>query len=306
MARRRKGSPITGWLLVDKPAGLTSTAVVNKAKWRLKAQKAGHCGTLDPDATGLLVVAFGEATKAVPYITDALKAYEFLVTWGASTSTDDASGAVLDRTKARPTPEQIAQALPRYQGQIMQVPPQVSAVKVDGARAYDLARDGAVMDLAARPLWVEALDLLDAPSPDQARLSLVCGKGGYVRAIARDLGADLGCLGHVAHLRRLWSGPFDVTTAVPYSVVEDESEPLLSHLLPLTAGLSDLPSCEALPALRTALSNGQAVAVHRSDAPQGAACWVLCDGAPRALGTYSDGWFTPSRVFVLPDAEAPG
>ncbi|MEM9270330.1 MAG: tRNA pseudouridine(55) synthase TruB, partial [Pseudomonadota bacterium] len=277
MARRRNGKPITGWLLVDKPAGLTSTDVVNNVRWRLQAQKAGHCGTLDPDATGLLVVALGEATKVVPHITDALKCYEFMVTWGARTSTDDASGAQIATSEARPDREAIEACLPNYMGEIEQIPPQVSAVKVDGARAYELAREGAEMALKPRPLWVEDLTLLDCPDQDHARFSLTCGKGGYVRSIARDLGEDLGCLGHVQSLRRLWSSGFEVQHAVPYDLVKDEDTPLADHILPLVAGLSDLPRCDALPALQTALQNGQAVAVYRSDAAENEPCWVSCD-----------------------------
>ena len=198
---RKKGRDINGWLIVDKPAGVGSTAVVAKVRWALDAKKAGHAGTLDPDATGVLAVALGEATKTVPLLTEALKAYDFTVTWGAETSTDDAAGEVLRRSDARPVAEAIEAALPAFRGEILQVPPAVSAVKVDGARAYDLAREGEEFTLAARPLWVEELTLTEARG-DQADLHLVCGKGGYVRSIARDLGRALGCLGHVAHLRR--------------------------------------------------------------------------------------------------------
>ena len=207
MGRVKKGRAVSGWLVVDKPAGVTSTAVVNKVKWALSAQKAGHAGTLDPDATGVLAVALGEATKTIPYITDALKCYRFRVVLGAATDTDDASGAVIATSDTRPTDDRIEAALARFRGQIEQVPPQYSAVKVDGERAYDLAREGEAMDLAARPLWVERLVVLGRPDADHVDLEMVCGKGGYVRAIARDLGQVLGCLGHVLWLRREWSGP---------------------------------------------------------------------------------------------------
>jgi len=197
MARGKKGRAVSGWLIVDKPAGVNSTAVVNKVKWAFGAQKAGHAGTLDPDATGVLAVALGEATKTIPYITDALKCYRFRVSFGAATDTDDASGAVIARSDLRPTDAQIEAALAAFRGDISQVPPQYSAVKVDGERAYDLAREGEAMDLAARPLWVERLELLGRPDADHVDLEMVCGKGGYVRSIARDLGRALGCLGHV-------------------------------------------------------------------------------------------------------------
>jgi tRNA pseudouridine55 synthase len=213
MARRRTGRDISGWLVVDKPAGITSTAVVNKVKWALQAQKAGHAGTLDPAATGVLAVALGEATKTVPYITDAQKCYRFRVRFGAATTTDDAEGTVIATSDLRPTDAEIAAALPAFRGEIAQVPPQFSAVKIDGERAYDLAREGEVMDIAARPLWVESLEMTGRPDADHADFEMVCGKGGYVRAIARDLGAALGCCGHVAWLRRTWSGPFDAGEA---------------------------------------------------------------------------------------------
>lgn len=234
MGRIKKGRAVTGWLIVDKPAGITSTAVVNKVKWALSAQKAGHAGTLDPDATGVLAVALGEATKTIPYITDALKCYRFRVTLGAQTDTDDASGTITATSDQRPTDAEIEAALQPFRGDISQVPPQYSAVKVDGDRAYDLAREGEVMDLAARPLWVESLTLLDRPDPDHVDLEMVCGKGGYVRSIARDLGLALGCLGHVEWLRRTWSGPFDAKDGVTMEEIEAEAktEALDTRLLP--------------------------------------------------------------------------
>ena len=216
---RKKGREIHGWLIVDKPAGIGSTDVVSKVRWALDAKKAGHAGTLDPDATGVLAVALGEATKTVPILTDALKAYDFTVNWGAETATDDASGQVIRSAENRPTADMIRAALPDFTGDIMQVPPSVSAVKVDGARAYDLAREGETVELAARPLWVESLELLSI-TPDSADLRMVCGKGGYVRAIARDLGRQLGCLGHVARLRRIWSGPFDAADGFAVGILE--------------------------------------------------------------------------------------
>ena len=216
---RKKGREIHGWLIVDKPAGIGSTDVVSKVRWALDAKKAGHAGTLDPDATGVLAVALGEATKTVPILTDALKAYDFTVNWGAETATDDASGQVIRSAENRPTADMIRAALPDFTGDIMQVPPSVSAVKVDGARAYDLAREGETVELAARPLWVESLELLSI-TPDSADLRMVCGKGGYVRAIARDLGRDLGCLGHVARLRRIWSGPFEAGDGIAFDRID--------------------------------------------------------------------------------------
>jgi tRNA pseudouridine55 synthase len=299
MARTKKGTPVHGWLVVDKPAGLTSTAVVNKVKWALDAQKAGHAGTLDPDATGVLAVALGEATKTIPYITDALKCYHFVVTFGTQTTTDDATGAVLASSTTRPTDDAIAQALMAFRGDIQQVPPQYSAVKVDGNRAYDLAREGQEMDLAPRDLYVDSLTVLSRPDADHLELAMVCGKGGYVRSIARDLGAALGCLGHVAWLRRVWSGPFDVQDGVTMDVVEAEAKTaaLALRLLPLEVALADLPELPATPEGAARLRNGNAGMVLTSSAQYGDEAWASYQGRAVAVGIYKAGELHPTRVF---------
>ena len=301
MGRKRKGRNISGWLVIDKPAGITSTAVVNKVRWALDAQKAGHAGTLDPEATGVLAVALGEATKTVPYITDALKAYEFTVRLGQATNTDDAEGQVIAQSDARPTDSQITDALAGFLGDIMQVPPQFSAVKIDGQRAYKLARDGEDLTLAARPLWVEELLLIDRPDADHAVLSMTCGKGGYVRAIARDLGQALGCYGHVRRLRRIWSGPFDATDGLTLDQVDElaRTPALETHLLPLETGLADLPmvTCTAQGAAR--LRNGNPGMVVAHDIDYGEECWASFDGQPLAVGRFKAGELHPSRVFNL-------
>ncbi|NJS38995.1 MAG: tRNA pseudouridine(55) synthase TruB [Rhodobacteraceae bacterium] len=298
MGRIKKGRAVTGWLIVDKPAGITSTAVVNKVKWALSAQKAGHAGTLDPDATGVLAVALGEATKTIPYITDALKCYRFRVTLGAQTDTDDASGTITATSDQRPADAEIEAALHAFRGDISQVPPQYSAVKVDGDRAYDLAREGEVMDLAARPLWVESLMLLDRPDPDHVDLEMVCGKGGYVRSIARDLGLALGCLAHVEWLRRTWSGPFDAKDGVTMEEIEAEAktEALDTRLLPLELGLQDLPEFPATPEGAARLRNGNPGMVIAS-AEWGAEGWASLNGQAIAVGHYQGGDLHPSRVF---------
>ncbi|WP_112322408.1 tRNA pseudouridine(55) synthase TruB [Oceanibium sediminis] len=302
MARRKKGRALTGWLIVDKPAGVTSSAVVNKARWLLQAQKAGHAGTLDPAATGLLVIAFGEATKALPYITDALKAYDFTVRWGAATTTDDAEGEVIATSPDRPTEEQINAALPGFRGDITQTPPAFSAVKVDGQRAYDLARGGETPELQARPLYVDELTLDATPDADHAQLHMVCGKGGYVRAIARDLGEVLGCKGHVASLRRIWSGPFALDDAKTVQWHDDiAAETLEAALQPLEAGLAQVAECRVAPGDAGALSNGNPVTVTHTTAENGDPAWASVSGAGRALGTYKFGHFHPARVFVLPE-----
>lgn len=301
MGRKRKGRNISGWLVIDKPAGITSTAVVNKVRWALDAQKAGHAGTLDPEATGVLAVALGEATKTVPYITDALKAYEFTVRLGQATNTDDAEGQVIAQSDARPTDTQITDSLAGFLGDIMQVPPQFSAVKIDGQRAYKLARNGEDLTLAARPLWVEELLLIDRPDADHAVLSMTCGKGGYVRAIARDLGQALGCYGHVLQLRRIWSGPFDATDGLTLDQVDElaRTPALETHLLPLETGLADLPmvTCTAQGAAR--LRNGNPGMVVAHDIDYGEECWASFDGQPLAVGRFKAGELHPSRVFNL-------
>ncbi len=299
MGRRSKGRDISGWLIVDKPAGPTSTAVVNKVRWALNAKKAGHAGTLDPEATGVLAIALGEATKTIPYITDALKAYRFTVRLGQATNTDDAEGEVIDTSEARPSDEEIKEALGQFVGDIMQVPPQFSAVKIDGQRAYKRARDGENMEIAARPLWVEELVLLDRPDPDHVTLEMTCGKGGYVRSIARDLGAALGCFGHVRELRRIWSGPFDAEDGLSMDQIEEMAQdPALdSHLRPVEEGLFDLPQVRATAEGAAKLRNGNAGMVFAQDVEYGDECWASLDGKAVAVGRFKAGELHPSRVF---------
>ena len=299
MARKRKGRAISGWLVVDKPAGITSTAVVNKVKWAFEAQKAGHAGTLDPDATGVLAIALGEATKTVPYITDALKCYRFMVRLGQSTRTDDAEGDVIETRDTRPSDAEIATALGAFRGDIEQVPPQFSAVKVDGERAYDIARGGGEMDLAARPLWVESLEMIARPDADHVELEMVCGKGGYVRSIARDLGVALGCLGHVQWLRRTWSGPFDAEQGISIEMIDAlaKTEALDAHLLPLELGLADLPELPTTPEGAARLKNGNPGMVLASNAEYGDEAWASYLGRAVAVGVYKAGELHPSRVF---------
>jgi tRNA pseudouridine55 synthase len=299
MARSRKGRDVSGWLVIDKPAGVTSTAIVNKVRWAFGAKKAGHAGTLDPAATGLLAVALGEATKTIPFVTDALKCYRFTVRWGAATDTDDAEGKVIATSEDRPTYSEIEAALHHFCGEIMQVPPKFSAIKVEGARAYDLAREGEEVELAPRPLWVESLRLIACPDRDHAELEMVCGKGGYVRAIARDLGQALGCLGHVERLRRLWSGPFDVGSAITLDEIERlAGSPEIDHLLrPLEVGLADLPELAATPEGAARLRNGNPGEVLPANVRYGGEAWASYQGKAVAVGSYRAGELYPSRVF---------
>ncbi|WP_298435819.1 tRNA pseudouridine(55) synthase TruB [uncultured Jannaschia sp.] len=299
MPRRKRGRDTHGWIVVDKPAGVTSTSVVGRVRWALDARKAGHAGTLDPDATGVLAVALGEATKTVPYVTDAAKCYRFRVTWGAETTTDDASGELVRQGDGTvPDAAAIDAALAAFRGDIEQVPPQVSAVKVDGERAYDLAREGVAMDLAARPLHVERLEVLSADTTG-AELKMVCGKGGYVRSIARDLGRALGCLGHVAWLRRTWSGPFRAEDGLAWDRIEALARrPELDALVqPLELGLAGLPmlSVKAEAAARLRHGNPAEVAFG---AGFGETCWAALDGQAVAIGTYRAGRLYPTKVFV--------
>ena len=300
MGRRTSGRNISGWLIVDKPAGLTSTTVVNKVRWALNANKAGHAGTLDPDATGVLAIALGEATKTVPFITDALKAYVFTIRLGQATNTDDAEGEVIATSDTRPTDDQIKDALGRFVGDIMQVPPQFSAVKIDGERAYKRARDGETMEIAARPLWVESLLLDDRPDADHVTLEMVCGKGGYVRSIARDLGEVLGCHAHVRELRRIWSGPFKAEDGLTLEQIDAiaRTEALDAHVQPLEVGLADLPMVTCPTASLTALRNGNPATVIASGVDYGTEVWAAHDGQAVAVGRLMGSELHPSRVFV--------
>jgi tRNA pseudouridine55 synthase len=301
MGRRRKGRDISGWLVVDKPAGPTSTDVVNKVRWALQAKKAGHAGTLDPEATGVLAVALGEAIKTVPYLTDALKAYEFTVRLGEATNTDDAEGEVIATSDARPNDDAIKEALLQFVGDIDQVPPQFSAVKIDGQRAYKRARAGEEMEIEARPLYVDSLLLIDRPDPDHVVLEMVCGRGGYVRSIARDLGAALGCHGHVRALRRTWSGPFEASEGISLAEVDTlaKTPELDTHLRPVEAALSDLPEVRATAEGAARLRNGNPGLVLASDIEYGETAWASHEGKPLAIGRFKSGELHPTRVLNL-------
>jgi len=302
---RKKGRDISGWLIVDKPAGMTSTSVVNKVRWALAAKKAGHAGTLDPEATGVLAVALGEATKTVPFITDALKAYRFTVRLGQRTNTDDAEGEVIASSDARPSDDEIKEALHGFVGEIRQVPPQFSAVKIDGERAYKRARDGETMEIEARPLWVEELVLTGRPDADHAELEMTCGKGGYVRAIARDLGETLGCHGHVLKLRRIWSGPFDAEDGITVEQIDAlaKTPERDARLLQLEIGLADLPELRCTPEGAVRLRNGNPGMVIPGDVEYGDEAWASLDGRAVAVGIFKAGELHPNRVFVEPTPE---
>lgn len=298
MGRKRKGRHVSGWVILDKPAGPTSTAIVNKVKWAFDAQKAGHAGTLDPAATGILAVALGEATKTIPYITDAMKSYRFEVRFGEATNTDDAEGEVIKVSENRPSDEQIKETLQHFIGNIEQVPPQFSAVKIDGQRAYKLARNGEDVQIAARPLFVKSLILHDRLSDDLAILEMECGKGGYVRSIARDLGNLLGCLGHVTWLRRTGSGSFDLSHCVKVEEIErlSKTKEIDDLLNPMEMGLMSLPHGTTTLEGAAKLKNGNP-AICFVDAEYGEEIWVSHADQPIAIGQFKSGEIHPSRVF---------
>ncbi len=290
---------VNGWVILDKPVGLTSTQAVSRLKRLFNAKKAGHAGTLDPLASGVLPVAFGEATKTVPFVQDGEKAYRFTVLWGVETDTDDAEGRAVATSDARPDPAAIVALLPRFTGEIMQQPPAFSAIKVSGERAYDLARDGEAVDLAPRPVTIHALRLV-AADRDQAVLEAECGKGTYVRAIARDLGRALGCYGHVIALRRTRVGPFFEDSSAPLE--ELLAAPELAHedLLGVEAGLSELPCIVVDRDAAARLRRGQSVILRGRDAPAEGAAYAACSGVVIASGAVERGEFVPNRVFNLP------
>ena len=305
--RRRHKRDVNGWLVLDKPIGMTSTHAVSVVKRLFAAKRAGHAGTLDPLASGCLPIALGEATKTVPFVMDGRKTYQFTVRWGEERDTDDAEGRVVASSPARPTPEAIRALLPRFTGTIAQVPPRFSALKIEGERAYDLAREGKVVELAPRPVDIHRLELVAMPDPESTVLAAECGKGTYVRALARDLGRVLGCLGHVVALRRTAVGTFTEDCAVSLEALQAacgttaEGEIVsTAALLPVEAGLAALPSLAVSRADAGRLARGQAVLLRGRDAPlmEG---WVAvsAQGALVALAEMEKGELRPRRIFNL-------
>jgi len=258
MARRKKGDKIDGWINLDKPLGMTSTQAVGKVRWLFNAQKAGHAGTLDPLATGILPIALGEATKTIPFIQDAFKIYEFTVTWGEQRNTDDGEGEVVATSDHRPSKADILAALPHFTGDITQTPPRFSAIKIDGARAYDLARDGQEFEIKSREVYIESLELLNAEQ-NSADFTMVCGKGTYVRSLGRDLALHLGSVGYISALRRAAVGCFTAEDAILLDKVEElgDSASLNQALLPLEVALDDIPALPLKDDEAASLRNGQ-------------------------------------------------
>jgi tRNA pseudouridine55 synthase len=306
MARRR-GNEIHGWLILDKPAGLTSNQALGRLKHLFNPKKAGHAGTLDPLATGVLPVAFGEATKTVPHVVDCEKSYDFTIRWGVETDTDDAEGQAVKTSEERPSREALEAALPRFLGDILQAPPSYSAIKVDGERAYDLARDGEAVELAPRTVTVYALEIAGTPSPDLTRLICECGKGTYVRSIARDLGRALGCYGHIAALRRTSVGPFGEGHAISLETLENLSnsgggqEALLSTVIPVETALDGIPALAISGDDAARLKRGQPILIRGGNAPiLKGPVYATSRGVLIAIGEVERGEMHPVRVFNIP------
>ena len=308
MGRRDKGNKVDGWLVFDKPVGMTSTEAVARVKRLFNAAKAGHAGTLDPLASGSLPIALGEATKTVSLVMDGRKLYRFTISWGAETTTDDLEGPVAASSDKRPDEAEIRAILPEFTGIITQVPPKFSAIKIGGERAYDLAREGEDVELEPREVTIHRLDLVACPDPDHAEFLAECGKGAYIRALARDMGRRLGTHGHVVALRRLAVGPFAETSMISLEKLEE-----LRHkagasgglgaeeaLLSVATALDDIPALAVTERDAVRLKRGQAVILRGRDAPvMSGPAYAIFGGLPIALGEVDQGAFNPKRVFNL-------
>ena len=306
MSRRKKGNRDNGWLILDKPLDMTSTQAVGKIRWLFQAQKAGHAGTLDPLATGILPIALGEATKTVSFTVDGEKAYRFTVRWGIETTTDDTEGTAVQTSDRRPARAEIEALLPAFIGEIMQTPPAFSAIKIDGQRAYDLARDGEEVILEPRPVFIDTLRIVDQPDTDTTVFEATCGKGTYVRAIARDMGRQLGCFGHVVALRRTKVGPFGEDQAITLAELErlaqadDGGVELMRCLMPIETALAGMVELNVTASDAGRLRLGQPVLIRGRDAPimQGEV-FAVCKGQIVAMGEIEKGELRPTRVFNL-------
>ncbi len=304
--RKQRGRPLNGWLIIDKPPGLTSTDVVNKVKRGFDAQKAGHGGTLDPLATGVLPIAFGHATKTVPYVMDGTKLYRFSLRFGDGRDTDDADGQTIATSAARPDDDRLRAALPAFTGDIMQVPPIYSALKVAGERAYDMAREGRAPDLPPRPARVDRFELIDRPDLDTAVFEVQSGKGVYMRSLARDLAAACGTVGHIAALRRLRVGPFTEAHAIPLDkcVATPDTAPISPDLLlPVATALADIPALALTEAEAFGLSNGQAISlvslmgrIPPTADPDGGLARAMAGGRVIGLCRLDAGMLKPERL----------
>ena len=304
--RRRRGRPLDGWLIIDKPPGMTSTDVVNRVRRAFDAQKAGHGGTLDPLATGILPIAFGAATKTVPYVMDGTKLYRFTLRFGERRDTDDADGQVVETSDVRPTDDAIRAALPAFRGDIQQVPPAYSAVKVAGERAYDMAREGRAPVLEPRAARIDRFELIERIDADTAVMEVQSGKGVYMRSLARDLAQAVGTLGHVAALRRLRVGPFIETDAIPLDKVMGSADtpPASPDLLrPVATALADIPALALTEPEAADLSHGQAISlvtlmgrIPAAADPAGGLARAMAGSRVVGLCRLEDGWLKPERL----------
>ena len=306
MARRRAGyRPVNAWLVLDKPAGVTSTMCVNRVKHLTRAEKVGHGGTLDPLATGILPIAMGEATKTVAYVVDAPKTYSFTVRFGEARDTDDAEGEIVGTSDQRPSEAAIHGALERFVGEVMQRPPRFAAVKIAGERAYDLARRGEVVELEPRPVRIDAVRLVARPDADHGVFEMMCGKGAYVRALARDLGEALGCLAHVSALRRTSVGPFTLEQAVALDALDELAlaETLPQVFVSVATALADIPALAVTEPQAHRLRAGQSIRVPPRLIGEGtgapATVKVTQAGELVAIGRFEEGEVMPVRVFNL-------
>jgi tRNA pseudouridine55 synthase len=306
MGRRRKsGQKIDGWVILDKAFGMTSTAAVGAVRRIFDANKAGHAGTLDPLASGVLPIALGEATKTLPYVVDTEKSYQFTLKWGEATTTDDREGEITDRSDARPSEAEIIAGLIDFIGEIEQVPPAFSAIKVNGERAYDMARRGDTVKLAARRIWIKRFELVEMRDADQAVFSVISGKGTYMRSLARDLALRVGTVGHIAELRRTAVGKFAVEDAISLDELDTigQSTAASGALLPVETPLDDIPALALTEQEAARLRNGQAVSLLRkldleriSAFDDGETVLATTSGKPVALTKYSAGEVRPVRV----------
>jgi tRNA pseudouridine55 synthase len=308
MARKRRGEKVDGWVVLDKPEGLNSTRAVSIVRRLFDAAKAGHAGTLDPLATGVLPIALGEATKTVPFVMDGRKAYRFTVRWGEARTTDDREGEVSDTSDVRPAEADILAALPGFLGEIEQVPPRYSAIKIDGERAYDLARANMPIEMKSRIVTLTRLDLLHNVDADHAEFEVECGKGTYVRSLARDLALVLGTVGHVTSLRRTRSGPFTLDHAISLDLLEESAQGpgLQSHLLPIETALDDIPALALNGSEASQLRSGQPIPMFRAadigrlgDLDKVDIVCAMAEGRPVALTRFAEGRLHPVRVFNL-------
>ncbi|MGE0585079.1 MAG: tRNA pseudouridine(55) synthase TruB [Flavobacteriaceae bacterium] len=308
---RRRASPVHGWLVLDKPEGMTSTAAVGRLKRLFSSRKAGHAGTLDPLASGCLPIAFGEATKTVPFLVDARKTYRFSISWGVATETLDREGKVTGAGGPVPDDAAIDRALPDFIGMIDQVPPAYSAILVNGERAYDLARAGETVELKARPVRIFSLHRTGPTEGGETPFECICGKGTYIRAIARDLAAALGTQGHISALRREAVGPFGPADMISLEKLEElrhkganqggpVPDTLVNCIRGLETALDDIPALAVTEADVTRLRNGQAIILKGRDAPiVSGRCLLSCRGKPVAIGRGEAGLIRPERVFNL-------